>query len=951
MQAFLQASKPLRIISFTFLISSFAAFAQTAQAPEPPSPAFHFSADPHSFDRGSTGLWQTLQKLHTRASLLMITAHPDDEDGSTLTYESRHEGVRANLLSLTRGEGGQNSMSSDAWDALGVLRTEELLAADRYYGVNTYWSSVADFGFTKTKEEAFEKWGHDRVLYDAVRVVRLTRPLVVMSVFAGNVSDGHGQHQVSGQIVQEAYQVAGDPHIFPDQIREGLLPWSPLKVYIRVPFAKITPQGVYDYATGHWAPAIFHNYVDGTDIEGKPTSNVALPVGQYNPMIGLSYFQLARLGLGQQKSQNDGTGLPLAEPISSEYHLYASRLATQNLSTEQSATFFDGIDVTVSGIATLAPPAEQPALKTRLAEIERSIDRSIEKFSAEHPENTANDLADGLRRTNDLVAQVSAAHWPEDDARSTARENVLWELHVKQQQFSLALAQALGISMRSFVTRDTAPSNVPAIFRGFPDTFRAAIPGQQFQVQVHVANGSPDDVQIATLQLSAQAHEDWRIVQSRQPAKLLSNNSATDGIFSVQVPPHPGYTRPYFKRDHIEKPYYDMDQPDDQNLSTAPYPLYAIATLLYHGVEFPLEQPVETVRKQAGLGPVFEPLIVAPALSVEITPRIALMPLTRKTLQVTATVRSNVEGPAAGNLKLQAPAGWTVSPASADFATTKNGDVSSLEFTVTPNALASENYTLQAIATYNGQTYREGYRMAGYAGLRPYPVYSDATTQIHAADLRVAPGLRIGYVVGTGDNVPDSLQQLGIVPTLLSSRDLAEEDLSHFDAILLGIRAYAAREDLKMYNERLLQYVHQGGVLIVQYNTAGLQSNDAPYPLDLGGNPEKVINENSAVQLLHPRDPLLSWPNVITAKDFQGWVEERGHGFLHAWDAEYQPLLEMHDPDQSPQQGGLVYAHYGKGIYVYTALALDRQMPEGVPGAYRIFANLISVAKNPQITK
>ena len=235
--------------------------------------------------------------------------------------------------------------------------------------------------------------------------------------------------------------------------------------------------------------------------------------------------------------------------------------------------------------------------------------------------------------------------------------------------------------------------------------------------------------------------------------------------------------------------------------------------------------------------------------------------------------------------------------------------------------------------------------------MRPSPIYQAATTQVHVADVRVAPKLRIGYVTGTGDEVPESLEQLGITPQLLSAEDFAHADLSHFDAIVLGIRAYAVRPDVKTYAARLLHYVQRGGVLLVLYNTSGLQSNDAPYTLDLGNNPEKVIDESSAVQLLHPHDPLLNWPNVITEKDFQGWVEERGHGFLNTWDARYTPLLEMHDPDQTPQQGGLIYARYGKGIYIYTALALDRQMPQGIPGAYRIFANLISAAKNSAIEK
>ena len=375
-QGFRQTHRWLRVVvALSFLLASLSPLLLAQQAVQ--SAAVPISAEPHSFDRGSVGLWQTLQKLHTRASLLMITAHPDDEDGPMLTYESRHEGVRANLLSLTRGEAGQNVMSSDSWDALGLVRTQEMLAADSYYGVHPYWSSVADFGFTKTKAEAYDKWGHDRVLCDTVRVVRLTRPLVVMSVFAGNVSDGHGQHQVSGQAAQEVYKSAGDSNVCPDQIHSGLLPWSPLKVYIRVPFANITDQGVFDYATGHWAPAIFHNYVDGTDMHGKPVADVALPAGQYDPLLGLSYFQLARLGLGQQKSQNDGMGLPLAQPISSEYHLYASRVAvSSHPASMPDANFFDGIDVSLPGIAKLAPTAEQDDLQVQLKKIDGYVDQA-----------------------------------------------------------------------------------------------------------------------------------------------------------------------------------------------------------------------------------------------------------------------------------------------------------------------------------------------------------------------------------------------------------------------------------------------------------------------------------------------------------------------------------------------------------------------------------------------
>ncbi len=339
-------------LRFAISLSISASFLGTwvaAGAQSPSSYLLGFAA-PLPIDRGAAGLWQSLQKLHTRASLIAIVAHPDDEDGGMLTYESRGQGVDATLLTLTRGEGGQNVMSSDYWDQLGLVRTQELLSADNYYSVHQYWARVADFGFSKTIEEAMTNWGHDRVLYDVVRVVRMTRPLVVTSTFTGNVSDGHGHHQVSGEMAQEVFNAAADSNVFPDQIAAGLLPWKPLKVYARVPFAHSGEKGIYDYATGHWEPVRFRNYVDGAWIDGIPSTTLNIPEGGYNALFGRSYIALARQGLGEQKSQNGGIGVPTIRPFSSPYHLYASRVSAKLPEHEEG--FFDGIDSTLAGIAS-----------------------------------------------------------------------------------------------------------------------------------------------------------------------------------------------------------------------------------------------------------------------------------------------------------------------------------------------------------------------------------------------------------------------------------------------------------------------------------------------------------------------------------------------------------------------------------------------------------------------
>src|SRR5271170_1694572 len=302
------------------------------------------AAEPLDIDRGAAGLWQSLLKLHTRSSLLMVTAHPDDEDGAMLTYESRGQGARATLLTLNRGEGGANVMSSDYFDALGLVRTEELLAADRYYGVQQFWTRMIDFGFSKTKEESLDKWGHDQTLSDVVRVVRMTRPLVITSVFVGGRTDGHGNHQVAGQMAQEAFKAAADPAMFPDQIKEGLRPWKPLKDYALVPFSPVTDKGILDYADGKYYPAEFRNYAEGTVVHGALTASVEIPEGEYDPLLGLTYVQVARVGLGHQKSQSGGTGIPPAEAEMTPYHRFASAVSIP----DKESSFFDGIDISLT---------------------------------------------------------------------------------------------------------------------------------------------------------------------------------------------------------------------------------------------------------------------------------------------------------------------------------------------------------------------------------------------------------------------------------------------------------------------------------------------------------------------------------------------------------------------------------------------------------------------------
>ncbi|MEO6817636.1 MAG: PIG-L family deacetylase [Edaphobacter sp.] len=895
-----------------------------------------------SIDRGSAGLWQSLQKLHTRASLIMVVAHPDDEDGGMLTYESRGQGVDTSLLTLNRGEGGQNVMTSNYWDELGTMRTQELLAAGNYYGVHQYWTRVADFGFSKTMDEALKTWGQDRVLYDVVRVIRMTRPLVVTSVFAGNVSDGHGQHQVSGMMAQEAYNAAGDPKMFPDQIKAGLLPWTPLKVYARVPFARVTDKGIYDYATGHWEPVRFRNYVDKTWIEGIPAATVEIPSGTYNPQFGFSYFQVAREGLGEQKSQNGGIGIPLPDSAPSGYHLYASRTPASS----QEASFFDGIDISLEGIASYAPKTEQSAWRERLSALSASVDEAIKDFDAANPSKSAPALAQGLAQTNDLLAAIGSSKLP-----SEARYNMAHELTVKQREFNTALEQSLGLTLMANVVDGVSPRS----FGPMGDmstqlaTPQTVIPGQTFKVHVHLANQSPDAVSIAKIDLKSPAGPGWSFTSEASVTGPVAADQTRDETFAVVAPKQAELTKPYFSRPSLEQPYYNINDPRYLNLPTSPYPLSAVATVDYRNVQIKLDGVVQTVDRIPGTGPVLEPLLVAPAISLLVSPQAGIVPLTSRTLNLQVEVRSSVKGAANGQVHLDLPQGWTSSPTVADFATTRDGEEKNIVFRVTPQSVQAKPYTITAVADYNGETYTQGFVTVGYPGLRPYPYYRPATYRTTGVDVKVAPGLKIAYVMGTGDDVPSSLEDLGVHVTFLSATDIASGDLGQYDAIVLGIRAYAARPELRTFNNRLLDYTKNGGTVVVEYQTPEYDHNYGPYPLTLSSDPEKVIEEDNAVKIIAPSDPLLTWPNKITTADFDNWIEERGHDFMSQWDPRYIALTETHDTNQDPQKGGLLYARYGKGTYVYLAYAFFRQMPGGVPGSFRIMANLISAGKNSEL--
>jgi LmbE family N-acetylglucosaminyl deacetylase len=934
-------ARSIRGLSASVLVSAFALAASAQAVPWQTQMIASPDAQTLPEDRGADGLAQTLRKLDTWASLLFIVAHPDDEDGGMLTYESRGAGARTAILTLNRGEGGQNAMSDESYDALGLLRTNELLVADEYSGSEQYFSSVIDYGFSKTIDEAHQQWGRDRVLCEVVRVVRLYRPLVLASTFTGNITDGHGHHQVSGEMNQEAYLEAGDPKVCPDQIAEGLRPWAPMKVYARVPFFAASPQGIFDYATNKWSPVRFYDYVAKQWKTSFPGTTVEIPEGAWDPVLGESYRQMASTGWGLQKSQNGGGTLPLPGPSSVDYHRYGSRVDVP----EQEDSFFQGIDTSLVGMASLAHSGDTKFLIDGLKAIQQHVNEALYADLPAHAEKIAPELAAGYKATQQLIDAVNASALDADD-----KENLDHELTIKLTQFNTALAESLGLEVNALVMPHTATGANPEPPLFPEDTPTTVSPGETIDVRVHVSSALPwgpatQGLQLSRTSLAVQDGDTWEITRIGAPGLDQPESTAGDAVFRVYVPRKAHLTRPYFTRPNTEQPYYDITDPRWRNLPFAPYPLAGWAEFRYQGVTIRIGQVVQTVHRVHGIGGVFQPLAVVPQISVNLPEAAGVVPLGTTSIPFTVTVSNQQQSNADGTLHLELPSGWTSSPAEAPFhlAATSSRDVT---FTLHPGTLTGDAFEIRAVAQSGNDVFNEGFTTIGYPGLRPYYLYRPAAYRLRAVDVKVPAALRVGYIMGTGDDVPEALAQIGIHPQLLAATDLDTGDLSGFDAIVIGIRAYSSRPDLAAATPRLLDYVRNGGTVLVQYQSIQFP---APYPLTLPRNPEKVVDEHTPVALLDPQSPVLNWPNRITTADFDGWVEERGHSFLGSWSTQYTPLTETHDPGQDPQRGGLLLARYGKGNWMYLAYAVYRQLPEAVPGPYRLLVNLISAGKNPQL--
>ncbi len=884
-------------------------------------------------DRGILGLRDMLRRLSTTARLIQTVAHPDDEDGGMLTLESRGHGASALLMTLNRGEGGQNKVGSNLSDVLGVLRTLELLAADEYYGVQERFSRVADFGFSKSPDETFAKWGgHDIALEDMVRVIRTFRPDVLVARFSGTERDGHGHHQASSILTREAFRAAADPKRFPEQIAHGLQPWQAKKLYI----GNVCGFGAMTCADANWT--------------------VKLNTGQRSADLDMSYVQFAMQGLRHQLSQGAANWNVDPGDRFTFYKLVDSIEPAKLDKDGHEKDFFDGVDTSVPALAERlgGDEAKLTGLRQELKEIAGKIAQAAADANGNDPSKASQPLMDVVAGLERASAQVTAA-----SLSSAARADLQARLQEKIVQAETALNDVLGVTLAATVVARADSSTVTA---KEADAMTMVSPGQEFLVAVDLHNGS--NARLFLDRLKLEVPEGWGTISDKTKREIIKPGENERALFRLRVPKNPQYTRPYWHRDNPETD--SLNHIDDEKDVTLPFPSpllrahveYSIAGGTGISGKSAIDATVVTPFIDDGGKESARPLAVVPAFSVELEPGAQVISTHNgASSTVTVGVTSNLNilpgsPKRSGELRLELPAGWRSEPAQLAVGFTRRGEKQDFQFKVFPAGLQEGRAKVRAVLEEGGEKFSEGYTLVTREDLGSFYYYQPAVQHVNIVDVKAPHDLKIGYIMGAGDDIPTVLKQVGMNVTLIPAEKLSSEDtasLSSYGTIVLGIRAYDTQKDVVANNKKLLDFVAAGGTLIVQYNTGVSDFNNGhftPYSAELSR--ARVSVEEAPVDILAPDDEIFHYPNAITARDFEGWVQERGLYFMDKWDERFQPLLACHDPGEEPQKGGLLLAHYGKGTYIYTGYAFFRQLPAGVPGAVRLYVNLLSAGHERQ---
>jgi LmbE family N-acetylglucosaminyl deacetylase len=862
-------------------------------------------------DRGSAGALAALEKLPVFVRVLEITAHPDDESSGTLTWLARKVHARTALFSLTRGDGGQNILGNEKYEAMGLVRTGELLEACKLYGVDLYFGSVFEFGFSKSAEETLSKWGHEPTLEELVRFIRTWKPTIIISIFQGTAADGHGHHQAAGILAREAFRAAGDPEKYKEHMKQGLSPWQAKSLFC-------SAMGGMEGAPG--------SGVSQTDA----TSVVRVPAGDYDPVLGRSYREIGAEGYSKHRSQGNGMNFSLPGRSYEQFRLIDTILKGKT----QGGSLFGGVNISLQGILELADAEKGSVsfLQGELASAAKSGTEALERYQAGRIKESAEAVRHGIDTLTQSLRKLESA------PLSKAHKDLLSEaVREKLEDYQKAIGAVLGVQILARTDAATAT------------------PEQTVELSVYFFNRGVEGVELKRIELSIDKEykvSPWGDIKFGEIAagdsKLFK--------FAVIVPKDAQATEPFWYRKDPTDNRYALRPTANVFAPFGRSEIAVRAIYQFHGMEIPaVAAPALAQGGDPVTGSNFVSFQIVPALSIKLLPNSLIAPVSTnpQTRQFQLSILNNEVSGTQGNARIIAPAGWIVQPSESRFSLSRKGETRNLTFSVTiPGGTPPGSFLLEAVAVTDHGEFRRGYQVISYPENWTRNLYTPSSTKLQIFDIKVPSNIIVGYVMGAGDEVPSALEQLGAKVQMLAGNDLAFGDLSRFSAIITGIRAYNLNEDLKTNNQRLLQYVEQGGILIVQYNqplrsgpgpAAALEFPYGPYPMVISAS-DRITVEESPVTILDPTNPVFSSLNKITEADFAGWVQERGLYFMSSWDSRYTPLLSGHDPGEDAKNGGMLWTRYGKGYYIYTSYAWFRQLPAGVPGAFRIFANLLSLS-------
>jgi LmbE family N-acetylglucosaminyl deacetylase len=842
-----------------------------------------------------------LRGLGVSTRVLIIGAHPDDEDTQVITWLSRARNVETAYLSLTRGDGGQNIIGNELGEALGVIRTEELLAARRVDGGRQFFTRAYDYGFSKNAEEAFTQWPHDSLLRDVMTVVRSFRPHVIISVFTGTPRDGHGQHQAAGILAREAYDWSGDSARVPRAATNGYGAWTVSKFYRGASFRR-------DSAT------------------------ISMNVGEYDPVLGRSYAEIAAISRSQHRSQAFGTLQPLGTRL--DYLQRQAARVPAPVDPRAEGSIFDGMDTTWARFRARATDARSRASLDSLPQAFLDARRSFDPYA---PERSIPALGRLKRLLNQLCgddpwssctstgnspgAPAPAIGYLAGSAPDGKSENDLGRTRgVALERVENALRLASGV-----VLDVLAPRELWAIEDAVTGTVTVYNRGR-LPIQV------TDDVSIEGM------------MRSHQPVVTVLPDSAWVREFRGRPFARSGRpTAPWWLAEPRAGAMFANLHAQADEGAVRPEASVRLEVMV-DSVGFTLESPVEYRYADQVRGEIRRPIAGVPAVSVRLEQEVEYAPA-RVPIEREWRVQVWQPGnePRMAEVILRLPPGLTADSSSRDAVIPRSGSARTVPFRVR-GTLPPGRHVIEALVRVDGSSeYAQGYTTIDYEHIAPRRLYRPSRLTIEAVDVAATANMRVGYIQGVGDNSAPALDQLGIAVTRLDPATLGQVDLRGYTAIVVGPRAYETQPALVANNGRLLDYARTGGTLVVQYGQYEMQQPGImPYPITINRPHDRVTNENAPVTILDADAAVLRAPNRITARDFEGWIQDRSLYMPRTFDPAYVPSLAMNDPGEAPNRGAVLVAPLGRGTYVYTTLAFFRQLPNGVPGAARLFMNLLA---------